>query len=30
VKNADWIKNEKVKNELAVLSLKINLGFGES
>lgn len=30
VKNADWIENQKVKNELAVRAFRINLGFGES
>jgi len=30
VKNADWIENQKVKNELAVKAFRINLGFGES
>jgi len=30
VKNADWIENQKVKNELAVRVFRINLGFGES
>ena len=30
VKNADWIENKKVQNELAVKALRIHLGFGES
>jgi len=30
VRNADWIENQKVKNELAVRAFRIHLGFGES
>ena len=30
VQKADWIRNKEVKNKLAVLSLRINLGIGES
>ncbi|EDN66094.1 conserved hypothetical protein [Beggiatoa sp. PS] len=30
VKNANWIESQKVQNELAVKTLRIHLGFGES